>query len=78
MNPCYKNRSSKAQNPGLQSELVLIFGIKQTFTKLRETFMKARILNYFDPKRHIQIWTNVFGYAITGIFSQFILDNSNW
>ena len=45
------------------------------FTKLRPAFVKASILHHFDPERHIQVETDISGYAIGGVFSQLILDN---
>ena len=39
------------------------------FTELRQAFVKASILHYFDLERHIQIETNVLGYAISRVFS---------
>ena len=49
---------------------------KLAFIKLKQAFFKASILYYHNPERHIQIETNVLGYAISGIFSQLTLDNS--
>ena len=40
------------------------------FTQLRQTFIKAPILYYFDSESHIRIEINVSGYAIGGILSQ--------
>ena len=50
-------------------------GAKLAFTKLRQAFLKAPILYYFDPKRHIRIQTDVSGYAIGGVLSQLISDD---
>ena len=50
-------------------------GAKLTFTKLRQVFLKAPILYYFDLERHIQIKMNVSGYAISGVFGQLNLDD---
>ncbi len=49
--------------------------VKKTFTKLRQTFIGAPILNHFDPKRYIQIETDAFYYTISRIFSQLTLDD---
>ena len=35
-----------------------------------QAFIEFPILNHFDSKRHIQIETDVSGYAIGGILSQ--------
>ena len=49
------------------------------FTQLRQAFVKAPILYYFNPECHIQIETAKFGHAISGILSQLTLDNlSQW
>ncbi len=48
---------------------------RKTFTKLRQAFVKAPILNHFDPECHIQIETDASGYAICGIFNQLTLDD---
>ena len=36
------------------------------FTQLRQAFVKAPILHYFDPESHIRIETDTLGYAIGG------------
>ena len=53
----------------------LILGAKLVFTKLRQAFVKALILQHFDPERHIRIETDVSGYAISGVLSQLISDD---
>ena len=50
-------------------------GAKLAFTKLRQAFLKALILHYFDPKCYIRIETDASGYAIGGVISQLISDN---
>ncbi len=37
---------------------------------MRQAFVEAPILNYFDPERHIRIETDVSSYPISGILSQ--------
>ena len=39
------------------------------FMQLRKAFIKALIFWYFDMKYHIQIKTNMSGYAIGGVLS---------
>ena len=39
------------------------------FTKLKQAFVKALILYHFDLECHIQVETDVLGYAISGVFS---------
>ncbi len=48
---------------------------KQAFIELKETFVKAPILNHFDPEHHIYIKIDDFGYAISEIFSQLTLND---
>ncbi len=43
---------------------------------MRQAFLKAPILNHFDPERHIRIETDASGYAIGGVLSQLTSDNS--
>ncbi len=64
-----KAEASRAKNPG-QSGSFLTTDAKRAFTKLRQAFLKALILNYFDLERHIRIETDISGYAIDGILSQ--------
>ena len=53
----------------------LILRARLVFTKLRQAFVRALILYYFDPECYIQIKTNALCYAIDGVFSQLISDN---
>ena len=52
------------------------FGARLAFTKLRQAFIKALILHHFNPERHIWIETDASDYAIGGVLSQLISDNS--
>ena len=45
------------------------------FTQLRKAFTKALIFQHFNPKYHIRIETDTWGYAIGGILSQLTLDD---
>ena len=54
----------------------LTSGAKLAFTELRQAFVKALILYYFDLEHYIRIETDVLGYAIGGVFSQLTLNNS--
>ena len=58
-----------------QSGLFLISGAKKVFTKLRQAFIKALILNYFNPEYYIQIEIDASSYAINRIFSQLTSDD---
>ena len=44
---------------------------------MRQAFIEAPILNHFDPERHIQIKTDVSGYAIGEILRQLTSDDSS-
>ena len=55
---------------------ILTSRAKQAFNELRQAFLKAPILHHFDPDCHIQIETDVSGYAIGGALSQLTLDDS--
>ncbi len=48
---------------------------KIAFTKLRQVFVEAPILNHFYPECYIQIETDASGYAIGGILSWLTSDN---
>ena len=50
----------------------LIAKARLAFTKLRKTFIKTPIFQYFDSECHIRIGTNKSNYAIGGILSQLI------
>ena len=45
------------------------------FIKLRQAFIKAPILHYFDPEHHIRVETELSGYVIGGIVNELILDD---
>ena len=47
----------------------LIFGARMAFTQLRQAFIKAPILYYFNPKYYIWVETDVSNYAIGKVFS---------
>ena len=55
-----KTEASKAKNLG-QLDTSLIADTRRAFTKLRQMFIEALILNYFDPKRHIRIEMDALG-----------------
>ncbi len=69
-----KAEASEAKNLG-QSGLFLTTDARRAFTKLRQAFVKAPILNHFNPECHIQIETDAFGYAIGRILSQLTSDD---
>ena len=49
--------------------MLLISKARKAFSKLKQAFIEALVLNYFDLKCHIQIKINVSGYIIDEIFS---------
>ena len=42
---------------------------RRAFTQLRQVFIKASIVQYFDPECHIWIETDASGYAISRVLS---------
>ncbi len=63
-----KVKASKTKNLG-QLGTLFISKARTTFTKLRQAFVEAPILNHFHLKRHIYIEINAFSYTISGILS---------
>ncbi len=63
-----KIKVSRTRNLG-QSSTFFIFGAKQTFIKLRQVFVKAPILNYFDSECYIYIKTDISDFTISKILS---------
>ena len=53
----------------IEEPIFLILSAKKTFNCLRQAFVKAPIFWYFDSECHIQIQTDVSGYAIRGVFN---------
>ena len=47
----------------------LTSGARKALTELRQMFIKALILHYLNPKRHIWVETDTSGYAISGVLS---------
>ena len=47
---------------------------REAFNRLRQAFIKAPILQYFDPESHIWIETDASNYAIGGVFNQLSAD----
>lgn len=50
-------------------------GARLAFTKLRQTFIKALILYYFDLEYYILIKTHLFKYKNGGILNQLTLND---
>ncbi len=70
-----KSEASQVKNFKNQSGSFLTFQARKAFTKLRQVFVEALILNHFDLERHIQIETDASGYAIGGSLSQLTSDD---
>ncbi len=70
-----KSEAFRVKNLSSQSGLFLTLEARKAFTKLKQAFVEAPILNHFDPEHHIQIETDASGYAIDRIFSQLTLDD---
>ncbi len=63
-----KVEASRAKNLS-QSGFFLTVDTRKAFTKLKQAFIEALILNHFNLERHIRIETDFSGYAIGGILS---------
>ena len=62
--------------------IFLISDAKKAFNCLRQAFIKASILQYFDLECYIRIETNISSYDIDGVlsqptFNQVILDSES-
>ena len=49
-------------------------GAKEIFNQLRQVFIKALILQYFDPKCYIWIEINISGYTMRRVLRQLTID----
>lgn len=66
-----KNEQSGNSSSGTIEKLqFLTLRTKEAFKRLRQAFNKAPIFWHFDLESHIQIETDVSGYAIDGVLSQ--------
>ena len=71
----FKSKKLTKSKKAVRSSDFLTPRAKLAFTKLRQVFLKAPILHYFDLKLHIRIEIDVSSYAIGEVFSQLTLDN---
>ncbi len=72
----YAKKAKTSNDKNLdQSGLFFTADARKAFTKLRLAFVKAPILNDFDPKRHIQIEMDASGYTIREVLSQLTSDD---
>ena len=55
----------------------LASGVRKTFIELKQAFIKAPILYHYDSECHIRVEMDVSGYAIGGVLSQLISDDSD-
>lgn len=70
-----KAKNLRVKDLSIPSELFLIYENKETFTKLKQVFNKALILNHFDLHYYIWIKTCALGDVIGMILSLLISDN---
>ena len=70
-----KSKNLSKSKKAVRSSDFLTPGAKLAFTELRQMFVKALILHYFDLECHIRIETDVSGYAIGRVFSQLTSDD---
>ena len=49
-------------------------GAKRAFDQLRQAFIKASILQHFNPEQYIRVETDACGYVIGGVLSQLTND----
>ena len=71
-------KPSKSKNLFKSKKMELGFltsGARIAFTKLRQSFIKAPIFHYFNPKPHIKIEIDVSSYVIGRVLSQLTSDN---
>ncbi len=66
--PAKKVKASRTKNLGL-SKTLFTSGTRKALSKLRQVFVETSILNHFDPKYHISIEIDAFGYMINKILS---------
>ena len=57
--------------------MFFIIDARRTFTKLKQAFVEAPILNHFDLEHYIQIVTDALSYTIGEILSQLTLNDSD-
>ena len=55
---------------GMEESNFLTFDAKKAFNFFQLAFIKAPILQHFNLKFHIQIETDISGYAIVGVWNQ--------
>ncbi len=70
-----KSEASRAKNFSSQWKLFLIFEVRKAFTKLKQAFVEASILNSFNLECHIRIKIDASGYIIGEILSWLTSDD---
>ena len=68
-------RSSLTSKNSNRATSYLTSKARFAFTQLKKAFIKAPILQHFDPECHIRIEIDVSGYVIGGVLSQLTLYN---
>ena len=51
---------------------------KKAFDQLCQAFIKAPILQHFNPEQYIRVETDAFGHAIGGVLNQLTNDTGQW
>ena len=81
MNLSNKLNNNKSKNlmhisniRAIKKSIFLNPNAKKVFNYLKQAFIKALILQYFDLECYIQIKTNITRYAISKVLSQFNLN----
>ena len=71
-----KNKMSKVHTyiGALRKPTFLTPGAKEAFNRLKQAFIEAPILQYFDSEGYIQIETDASGYTIGEVLSQLSFD----
>ncbi len=72
-----KVEAYRVKNLVSQSRSFLTSKAGKVFTKLRQVFVEAPILNHFDLERYIRIEMDISRYAIGEILGQLTSDNSD-
>ena len=66
---------SRTQKLARPESGLLTANAKKAFSRLKQVFIKAPVLQHFDPEQHIRIETNASGYTIGGVLSQLASDD---
>ena len=73
-----KREAKHEQGVFLDKEFQLPPKAREAFKQLKAAFMKAPLLQHFNPELHIRVETDASGFAISGIISQLQEDDGHW